>query len=86
MHLVGKCIHCNTKIILTLQGDTVSATLEHIVPKGHGGTNDIKNLALACNPCNNHKGRFEDLKHANDPKFIQMVEFLQKKKLSRKRG
>src|SRR5438094_7994540 len=30
--------------------------LEHIIPKAHGGTDDLDNLALACIDCNLHKG------------------------------
>lgn len=31
------------------------ATLDHVVPKSKGGTNDRSNLVLACNACNNAK-------------------------------
>lgn len=31
-------------------------TLDHIVPKSRGGTNDPSNLVAACMPCNNWKG------------------------------
>jgi hypothetical protein len=30
--------------------------LEHIIPKIHGGGDDLDNLALACVDCNLHKG------------------------------
>jgi len=30
--------------------------IEHIIPKVHGGTDDLDNLALACIDCNLHKG------------------------------
>lgn len=30
--------------------------VEHIIPKKHGGTDDLDNLALACIDCNLHKG------------------------------
>lgn len=30
--------------------------IEHIIPKQHGGTHDLSNLALACHHCNLHKG------------------------------
>jgi hypothetical protein len=30
--------------------------IEHIVPRKHGGTDDVMNLALACHHCNLHKG------------------------------
>lgn len=30
--------------------------IEHIIPKIHGGADDLDNLALACIDCNLHKG------------------------------
>jgi len=33
-----------------------SLHIEHIVPKIHGGADDLENLALACIDCNLHKG------------------------------
>lgn len=41
-----------------LQEDSPLALLhvEHIIPKVHGGTDDLDNLALACVDCNLHKG------------------------------
>ncbi len=30
--------------------------VEHIIPKVHGGTDDLDNLAMACIDCNLHKG------------------------------
>src|SRR3990172_7430556 len=30
--------------------------IEHIVPRKHGGSDDLENLALACVDCNLHKG------------------------------
>src|SRR5437016_12182514 len=40
------------------QDDSPLAALhvEHIVPKIHGGPDDLDNLALACIDCNLHKG------------------------------
>ena len=40
------------------QDDSPLASLhvEHIIPKIHGGNDDIDNLALACIDCNLHKG------------------------------
>jgi hypothetical protein len=40
------------------QEDSPLAALhvEHIIPKVHGGTDDLENLALACIDCNLHKG------------------------------
>ena len=41
-----------------LQEDSLLAALhvEHIIPKKHGGVDDLENLALACVDCNLHKG------------------------------
>jgi HNH endonuclease len=36
--------------------DDLPFQLEHIIAKQHGGANDPDNLALACVPCNLHKG------------------------------
>lgn len=40
------------------QDDSPLAVLhiEHIIPKIHGGSDDLNNLALACVDCNLHKG------------------------------
>lgn len=40
------------------QDDSPLAALhvEHIIPKIHGGTDELDNLALACIDCNLHKG------------------------------
>lgn len=49
----NRCEYCQLH-----QSDSPLATLhvEHIVPKKHGGTDDLDNLALACIDCNLHKG------------------------------
>lgn len=35
--------------------DLVYLELDHILPRKHGGTNDIENLRAACTPCNKAK-------------------------------
>ena len=49
----NRCEYCHLH-----QDDSPLAALhvEHIVPKSHGGTDDLGNLALACIDCNLHKG------------------------------
>ena len=49
----NRCEYCQLH-----QNDSPLAALhvEHIVPKVHGGTDDLENLALACIDCNLHKG------------------------------
>ena len=34
----------------------VPLQIEHIIPRKHGGTDDLDNLAIACVRCNLHKG------------------------------
>lgn len=82
---VGKCIHCNTKIAVDSGGNLVSATIEHIVPKNHGGTDDLENLSLACKECNQSKGYRLDNKNRNNHKLLEVIERLQKRKAQRQR-
>ncbi len=37
-------------------GDTHQLTIDHIVPKAHGGTDFTKNCLCACHSCNQDKG------------------------------
>ncbi len=46
----GRCRHC--KCQLTMQ----TATMEHVVPLGVGGTNDFNNIDIACASCNTERG------------------------------
>ena len=43
------CLYCECK--LTADG----MTLEHVLPKKHGGTNHIDNLDFSCFDCNSDK-------------------------------
>ena len=55
--LAGKCIHCNRKLAIDLEGRPLGReTLEHIVPRNHGGSDALHNLAIACSRCNHGKG------------------------------
>lgn len=45
-----RCYLCNK----ALEGEAVE--VEHIIPRCHGGTDDRRNLAPACQPCNGKKG------------------------------
>jgi 5-methylcytosine-specific restriction endonuclease McrA len=46
----GRCAYC--KKSLTYR----ESTLDHIVPKSHGGDNSWANLTIACQDCNHNKG------------------------------
>ena len=55
---VRECAHNLCEYCHLHQDDSPLAALyvEHIIPKVHGGTDDVENLALACIDCNLHKG------------------------------
>lgn len=59
------------------------ATVEHIRPRTHGGTDDLENLALACARCNNQKGCRLDNRAAGDPKLQAVVERLLERRRAR---
>lgn len=42
-----RCLHCGTRRLLTV---------DHIVPKVAGGSNDLSNLQTLCRSCNSRKG------------------------------
>ena len=84
---VGKCIHCNSRLVIGLEGDTFGgATIEHIVPRTHGGSDALENLAMACGRCNSQKGIRIDPRRKDDPKLIAMVEMLRKRRQDRWRA
>lgn len=84
--LAGKCIHCNCLVCVDLDGTRqLRATLEHIVPRNHGGTNALDNLAVACGRCNGAKGIRHDNQRWGDPKLMEMIERLQERKRKRLR-
>ena len=84
--LAGKCIHCNCMVCVDLDGTRVlRATVEHIVPRTHGGTDTLENLAIACGRCNGAKGIRHDPSPWGDPKLMAMIERLQDRKRKRMR-
>jgi 5-methylcytosine-specific restriction endonuclease McrA len=79
---VGKCIHCNAKLVVDEQGGT-QATIEHILPRNHAGTDAVENLALACAGCNHEKGVRHDARKKDDPKLREIVERLAERRKAR---
>jgi 5-methylcytosine-specific restriction endonuclease McrA len=81
---MGRCIHCNTRLLVSDAGDMLGKTsLEHIVPRGHGGTDALENVALACRRCNNQKGYRQDNRGPGDPGYEKVVAFLQARRAKR---
>ena len=79
---VGKCIHCNTRLVVADDGQSLGeATLEHIIPQTRGGTDDIENLAVACARCNRTKGKRHD--HKRGTGLEEVVATLQARRRAR---
>ena len=84
--LVGKCIHCGRKLAVGLEGQPLSdATVEHILPRTHGGSDDLENLAIACGRCNAQKGYRHDCQRIDDPKLRRVIETLRARRAKRLR-
>jgi 5-methylcytosine-specific restriction endonuclease McrA len=83
---VGRCIHCRARVTVPLDPrERGSATLEHIVPRHHGGGDALDNLALACASCNHAKGRDLDCRRADDPTLQRVVGELLRERRARLR-
>lgn len=81
---VGKCIHCNARLVVGLDGTSDgAATIEHIVPRTHGGGDDLPNLAIACPRCNALKGKRLDHRRRDDPTLTEVIETLRARRLAR---
>ena len=81
---VGKCLHCNSRLVVGLDGEPLSsATIEHVVPRNHGGGDELENLALACDACNRQKGYRHDNKHPDEPRAREVIEALRARRLER---
>jgi hypothetical protein len=84
--LAGKCIHCRRKLAVELDGRPVShESVEHIVPKTHGGTDAVENLAVACSRCNQSKGARLDRRAWDDPDLQRVIATLQTRRARRMR-
>jgi hypothetical protein len=71
---VAPCLHCQSRLSVAPDGTPLgAATLEHIVPRSWfgraaaraltqrvGDPDAIRNIAVACARCNQHKGRTHD--------------------------
>jgi hypothetical protein len=84
--LAGKCIHCKRKLAVDLAGNPLShETVEHIVPRTHGGTDAIENLAIACSRCNQGKGARLDPRAWDDETLQRVISTLRDRRAARMR-
>lgn len=68
----GLCEYCGVR---TLPGaedhHPRKATIDHLVPKSAGGSNELPNLVLACRACNQAKGSHNPFE--NDPEMMELL-------------
>jgi 5-methylcytosine-specific restriction endonuclease McrA len=50
-----KCYLCQCKLSLYGENGVPMGTMDHVVPKSKGGSNDYDNLKACCEPCNTKK-------------------------------
>src|SRR5690606_23899281 len=73
----NKMLCCYCHFVFSMQ----ELTIEHIVPRFLGGTNDESNVALACLPCNKQRGEESwrekriQIKKENNEKYREQREF-----------
>lgn len=83
---VGKCLICNGPIAFDSQTGE-GATLEHILARSRGGTDDLENLAVVHGRCNWEKGRNWDPKRKRSTEdYLALVERLLAKRKDRWRA
>ncbi len=84
--LAGRCIHCKRKLAIDLDGNPLGQeTVEHIIPRTHGGTDAIENLAIACSRCNQGKGARLDPRRWDDETLQRVITNLQARRAERMR-
>lgn len=60
--------------------DQKSLTIDHVLPRSHGGKTNWINVAMACGPCNTKKGNRRHIKPAREPVKPNLGEILTKAK------
>jgi 5-methylcytosine-specific restriction endonuclease McrA len=81
---IGRCLICNAPLRFDARSGG-GVTVEHIVPRRSGGSNELLNLALAHARCNYEKGtRWDELKRRRGRQ--QEYEYLLTRLLTRRRA
>lgn len=63
-----RCEYCH----LPTRGQVATFPIDHVIPRGRGGTTEVENLALTCPHCNAHKWTAVD---GPDPNTGETVRF-----------
>lgn len=81
---VGRCLICGGPLAFdALTGD--GATIEHILPRSLGGTNNLLNLGIAHRSCNGEKGRRWDPRRRHRGQQERYTALLQRLSAERQR-
>jgi hypothetical protein len=81
---VGKCIFCQVRLSVPREGEAgPGVTIEHLVPRHHGGSDEPENLALACAACNGEKGRRHDHRPQDDARRLEVTRALLERRKAR---
>lgn len=62
MRVLRRCVverdgpRCHWCMRMTGQRHGLEQSLDHIIPRVEGGTDDLANMVIACIPCNNARG------------------------------
>ncbi len=59
----GRCHWCNRRTLLCNNIVAEQATVDHVVPRGRGGSHKISNCVLACRECNQNRNRSDRHSH-----------------------
>ena len=51
-----KCAYCDRRMGLKWGDNEISFTIDHVLARSHGGTDNIHNIIFACQSCNAMKG------------------------------
>ena len=51
-----KCAYCNRRMGLKWADNEISFTIDHVLARSRGGTDNIHNITFACQSCNSMKG------------------------------
>lgn len=52
----NNCFYCKVEFGTATVQSPLRATIEHLEPRTNGGSNQLDNLVLACDVCNNRRG------------------------------
>lgn len=74
LEIDNSCFYCGTPL------NRWTSTLDHLVPKSKGGTNNRKNLVVCCVPCNTKKA---DL---SVEEFMELFDFVRQFLLKNRLG